>query len=77
MNIQTEALPVTERGDNLFAHVGMIDHDFVKTRRRQALQVPHDQRLATDLEQGLRARVGQWPHAFAPARRQQHGLQNV
>ncbi|MPN56169.1 hypothetical protein SDC9_203855 [bioreactor metagenome] len=54
--------------------MGVIDHQLGDARVTKVLDVPDDQRLAADLEQGFRAVVGQRAHALAAPGGEDHGL---
>ncbi len=67
-----EGCAVAERLFQPVAEVGVVDHQLAKAGIAQALDVPHDQRLATGLEQRLGAMVGQRAHALAAAGGEDH-----
>jgi hypothetical protein len=58
---------------DLLAEMGVVDDDVAVAGRTQALDMPHDERLAADHQQGLRRMVGQRTHALAAASGEDHG----
>ena len=71
-----ELLPdnIAECRGKLFLQPRGVDHHVRDTRTRQALQVPHNQRLALHAQQGFGVLVGQRTHAFAATGGQNQGL---
>ena len=67
-------MPVTKRGFNLSAKMGVVDDDLVEAAGRQAFKMPDDQRLATGHQQWLGGRVGQRAHAFTASGGENEGL---
>ena len=60
--------------------MGVVDDDMGKARRAQAFDVPDDERLAADLQQGFGRVVGERTHALAASGGKDHGgsvIQNV
>ncbi len=70
----TKLLAAAERFLDQVAEVCVIDHDVGDARTHQIQDVPHDQRAAAHLQQGLRAGIGQGPHPLAAAGRKDHRL---
>src|SRR5688572_10349487 len=64
---------VTQRGFDQVAEPGGVDHDLVKARASQALQVVFDETPATHTQQRLRLAIRERPHAFAATRGEHHG----
>lgn len=77
LNLQLPALAIAQCGRQLFAKVGGIDHDFTDAGCRQLFQVPDNERLATDRQQGFGRVVGQRSHAFTAAGGEDHGFHRV
>jgi len=67
---QAPATAIAQCGLELVFQIGRVDHDVAHAIACQGLQVPGDQRLAADRQQGLGRGVGQRAHALAaPAAR--------
>ncbi len=70
----TEAASIAERSFDHMTKMRVVDHDLADTRAREGLDQPDDQGLAAHLEEHLRNRVGEGPHAFAAPRGKNHGF---
>ena len=57
---------------DLRTKVGVVDDEFGDACAYQPLDMPHDERLAACLQQGLGRVVGERAHAFAAAGGQNH-----
>ena len=74
MQVDAPAAAVAEGARELFGQPRGVDHDFADADRREFLDVPFDQRLATDDEQRLGRSVGERTHALAEARGEDQGF---
>src|SRR5262249_33510539 len=76
-DVHAVADAVAERGPDPVAEPGKIDDDVMDPGLRQRFEVIADEGFAGDLQQRLRPRARQGPHALAAPRGQEHGLHAI